>query len=267
MMAQPAVVFRPVAPAVSIRNDMASSLVGLVDKMHRSVLWWVRAAYRRRESEIVGDASPAVELEEVLTKTMRRWDDEFDELADTVAERFVRETNSLVVVALLAALRDAGFRRIPIRNTRRTNSIIQSIIKEIVALIKSIPRQYHTQVEGIIQRSLQRGRDLDYVASELVKRFNVTRHRAEFIARDQTNKATQAITAARWQDLGVDEGIWVHNAGGSKSYRETHVAFSGKRFSLSQGLYDSAVGYYVMPGELPNCKCTFRGVVPERLLA
>jgi hypothetical protein len=45
---------------------------------------------------------------------------------------------------------------------------------------------------------------------------------------------------------------------GAKEPRQTHLAMSGKRFKLSEGLYDSAVGRTVKPAELINCHCTFR---------
>ncbi len=38
---------------------------------------------------------------------------------------------------------------------------------------------------------------------------------------------------------------------------------NGKRFRLDEGLYDSAVGRKVLPGELVACNCTFRAVIPE----
>lgn len=62
------------------------------------------------------------------------------------------------------------------------------------------------------------------------------------------------------QSLGVTRGIWIHTSAG-KTYRETHVKMDGKEFDLSKGLYDSAVGDYVFPGSLPNCRCTYRPVL------
>ncbi len=46
--------------------------------------------------------------------------------------------------------------------------------------------------------------------------------------------------------------------GGTKVPRPTHVAMQGKRFKLENGLYDSAEGRNVKPGELYNCNCAYR---------
>ena len=38
---------------------------------------------------------------------------------------------------------------------------------------------------------------------------------------------------------------------------------NGKHFSLVEGLYDRTAGKKVLPGELVNCRCTYRAVVPD----
>ena len=98
--------------------------------------------------------------------------------------------------------------------------------------------------------------------TELEKRYGVTRRRADLIARDQANKATEAIKRVEGQHLGVKVGIWVHIPG-TKTSRATHKAMNGKPFLLSEGMYDSAVGRKVLPGELVACACTYRDFVPE----
>lgn len=92
--------------------------------------------------------------------------------------------------------------------------------------------------------------------------YAITKRRAKLIARDQSNKATQAIRSIEAKELGITEGVWVH-VPGAKSSRKTHMQMNGKRFRLDEGLYDSAVGRKVLPGELVACNCTFRAVIPE----
>lgn len=62
--------------------------------------------------------------------------------------------------------------------------------------------------------------------------------------------------------LGVKVGIWVHLPG-RKTSRATHMAMNGKPFLLSEGMYDSAVGRKVLPGQEPGCHCTYRNFMPE----
>lgn len=59
--------------------------------------------------------------------------------------------------------------------------------------------------------------------------------------------------------LGIKEGIWVHRPGAWSS-RKSHKAMDGKKFSLGKGMWDPDEGKFVMPGELPACRCSFRAV-------
>ena len=53
-----------------------------------------------------------------------------------------------------------------------------------------------TNVEGLVMRSVQTGRDLRQLTTDLQEQFGVTRRRAAFIARHQSNKATASMTRA-----------------------------------------------------------------------
>lgn len=158
-------------------------------------------------------------------------------------------------------MKAAGF-TVQIHPSRVLNDTVKALIAENVSLIRSIPQQFFQQVESLVQRSIIQGRDVASLRDELQGRFGVTRNRAKLIARDQSNKAFQAIKRAENQQLGIKEGIWVH-VPGTKSSRKTHMRMNGKRFKLNEGLYDSDVKRKVLPGELVACNCVYRAVIPE----
>ncbi|MNY47535.1 Phage Mu protein F like protein [compost metagenome] len=87
-----------------------------------------------------------------------------------------------------------------------------------------------------------------------------TDKRAEFIARDQTNKATSVINRARQRDLGITKAVWMHMRGG-KHPRESHVDADGEEFDLDKGMFLD--GKWIQPGEEPNCGCQAGPVIPE----
>ena len=66
--------------------------------------------------------------------------------------------------------------------------IMRATIGQQVSLIKSIPSQYFTNIESLVMRSVQTGRDLEQLTTDLQEQFGVTRRRAAFIARDQTTR-------------------------------------------------------------------------------
>lgn len=247
---------RPTRPSAAIERAYRKKLDDLIDKMQRSVVWWISAAYRKREKQITQDAGPARSLAEELQSVMRDWQRDFDKAAEDMARWFAENDVRHVRNSTREAFKSAGLAEIFTVKfrymSRHERDVLQSIIIENVNLIKSIPQQYLTEVQGLVQRCVQNGRDLGYLREELQKRYEITKRRAATIARDQTNKATENLSRARMQSLGVTKGIWIHTSAG-KTYRETHVKMDGKEFDLSKGLYDSAVGREVFPGELVNC--------------
>lgn len=248
-------ILRAVKPNAGIRAKYRRRLEAMIDDMNRSVVWWLRAEYRREENRIAQDASPAAALGKRIQTLFRYWMRRWQNKLEDFARDFVHSTERKTRNSIKQALKDAGF-TVRMDPARAENDVTAALIRENVALIKSIPEHYFTEVTGLVMRSASRGRDVKFLEDELAKR------RAKLIARDQSNKATQAIRSIEAKELGITEGVWVH-VPGAKSSRKTHMQMNGKRFRLDEGLYDSAVGRKVLPGELVACNCTFRAVIPE----
>lgn len=208
------------------------------------------------------DASPARELIAVVRRLAARWQRRFDQLAPELSSWFATASAKRSDEALRASLRKGGF-TVKFKPTRAQNDAYQAVIGENVGLIKSIPAQHLTQVEGMVMRSVQVGRDLGPLVRDLEHQFRVTRRRASFIARDQNNKATAVLTRVRHQELGIAEARWQHSHGG-KAPRPTHLKASKDRtvYRVAEGWYDPAVQKHVWPGELPNCRCVAIPVIP-----
>lgn len=264
-------VLRPIHANAGIRAAYRKRLLALTNEMLDSYRHWVLAAYKRTPPKMAADASryskkqkartglASREMERELRKLGRRWEDRFDDAALRMAGWFAKSTAERTDGALKHIL-DKGGWTVPFTMTPAMRDVLNATVAENVSLIKSIPQQFHTQVEGLVMRSVTAGRDLSELSTELSERFGVTRRRAEFIAIDQNNKATAALRKARELEIGLEDGIWLHSHAGKKP-RKTHLANNGKRFSIREGWYDPAVRKKIMPGELPRCRCTWRVVV------
>jgi SPP1 gp7 family putative phage head morphogenesis protein len=130
-----------------------------------------------------------------------------------------------------------------------------------VSLIKSIPEEYLKQVEGAVMRSVQTGRDLGKLSKELQKKFGVSKRKAALISRDQNNKATSAFQRARQQELGITKAIWMHSHAGQEP-RPSHVAMNGKEYDINKGMWDRDEQEWIFPGQLINCRCTSKSIIP-----
>ena len=253
-------ILRAVRPNAGIRAKYRRRLEDMIDDMQKSVVWWLRAEYRRQEKHITPD-SPAEDLGRRVDRLFRYWMRRWREKMEDYARDFVHSTERKTQNSFKQALRDAGF-TVRMDKKRVQNDVVKALIEENVNLIQSIPQHYFTEVTGMVMRSAATGRDTDFLMNELQKRYEITRRRAKLIARDQCNKATEAIKRVECKQLGIIEGIWVH-VPGTKSSRKTHMQMNGKRFRLDEGMYDSAVKRKVLPGELVACNCTYRAVIPE----
>jgi SPP1 gp7 family putative phage head morphogenesis protein len=253
-------VLRGVQPNAGIEAAYRGKMQALVAEMDKSVLYWLRAAYRGNTPVMAQDRTPADELRDAIRKLAKRWQKNFDEAAVEMAEHFSRSVAERSSGALMAILKKAGF-TVKFKMTPAMRDIMQATIGQQVSLIKSIPSQHFTNIEGLVMRSVQTGRDLGQLTKDLQEQFGVTHRRAAFIARDQNNKATASMTRARQDELGVSEAIWVHSGAG-KHPRPTHVAMNGKKYDVNKGMWDSAVNRWIFPGEEINCRCISRSIIP-----
>ena len=251
---------RPVHPNAGIQAAYKRRLLTLVNEMIDSYKYWLIAAHRAHPPALAQDETPSKALEIEIRKLGRRWKRKFDEMADKLAEYFAKSTRARSDAALRKIFKDAGWSVPMPKMTRTMRDVMTATITENVSLIRSIPEQFHTQIEGLVMRSFVVGGDLQQLTGDLQKRFKVTRKRAELIARDQTIKATSAFARVRYLDMGIKEAVWMHSGAG-KEPRPTHVRNSGKRYDIERGWFDPAVGEYIHPGQLINCRCTSRPVV------
>lgn len=249
---------RPVHANQGIEAAYRKRLDRLIDEMQRSVVYWLTAAYRRNVPEIAQDESPAMALTKMMRRLARQWQRRFDEAAQPVASEFAETSMSAADLSLRNALRQKGF-SVQFQMTRAANDVFQATVQENVGLIKSIAAEHLQDVQGLVMRSVTQGRDLEGLVEDLQKRYGVTKRRAAFIARDQSNKATATITRVRQKGLGITKARWLHSSGG-KHPRPSHVAASGKTYDIEKGMYLD--GKWVFPGTEPNCRCVSISIIP-----
>jgi SPP1 gp7 family putative phage head morphogenesis protein len=189
-----------------------------------------------------------------------RWVKNFDKLAPQIAAQFASKNFAVTEHTLKNALRDAGF-TVRFAPTTASMNAYKAVVAENVGLIRSIPQQYLTNVQSLVWQSVQRGSDMATLSVKLREQYGVTERRAALIARDQNAKAKATIENTRRQQIGIKQAIWQHSSAG-KVPRPEHVGFNGKVFDLAKGMYDSVEKEWILPGQLINCRCTSRAIIP-----
>jgi SPP1 gp7 family putative phage head morphogenesis protein len=251
-----------VFPNCGIEAAYRKALLKLVSDMHESFLYWLAPAYKKEPTpiELAQDASSTSTMMAAIRKLIKRWERRFAWAAPKLAEWFAKSANSRSDADLKNILRRGGI-SVRFQLTKAQREIIAATIAENVALIKSIPQRYHQSVVPIVMQAVKEGRKQSELVKELKKQFRVTQRRAELIARDQNNKATAQLVRARQVELGIKKAIWLHSGGG-RVPRPTHVKQSGKPYDVVRGWYDPHEKKHIHPGQLINCRCVSKSIIP-----
>jgi SPP1 gp7 family putative phage head morphogenesis protein len=255
---------RPVWPSAAIEAWYRTELQKMVRTMSRELYEVLRAAWKSAETVSDGamDAKrPSIDLlRRALDKWGGLWTRRLESLSDKLANEFANKSRTYTDRALKQAFSDAGL-TVKFQPTKGMLEGYAAVVHENVGLIKSIPQKYLTDVQSVVWTNVMKGGDLKAMAEGIEHTYGVTKRRAAFIARDQNNKAKAVFERERDKELGVTHFIWVHSHAG-KEPRPTHVRAAGKKYSIEKGMYDSDEGKYVFPGELINCRCTQRAILP-----
>lgn len=286
------VLARPNRPNAGVEARYRQRLDSLIGEMNASVIYWLKAQYRKTPPKMqelthddvlvrirrrnlddagrditdpssVGMAfdrrTPAEFLAEAFARLRERWERKFDETAAGLAEWFAVESWRRSDGQLKRLLAQSPF-SVKFQMTPAMRDVLAATTSENVALIKSIPSQYLTQVEGIVMRSVTAGRDLAPMVAELTEQFGVTKRRAAFIAINQNNQATANMTRVRQVELGL-KAVWMHSHAG-KEPRPTHLRNNGEPYDPAAGWFDPAERKRIWPGQLINCRCFTKTIVP-----
>lgn len=274
------IVLGAVVPNVQTEAAYRRDLAKAIANMSASYEYWLRAKYRRalETNQAAGrlpDPSLAQDekarsagfgdlddLFDELARLRAHWEKHFDSLAAKLAAQAVRSMYDDNVFSWNSKLKRAGF-DIDLQLTPSQRLILKAKVPENVALIRSIQQGYHKDIEGIVSRNFLKGRDLSTMADEIKERGGVTTKRAALIARDQSNKATAQMNAARQQELGLNWATWLHSSAG-KEPRHTHVKAGREQwvFNTQAGIdFGDSFGQ-VLPGEAINCRCHSRTIIP-----
>lgn len=210
------------------------------------------------------DEAPVTQLRKMFRELATNWAKRFDKGAADLAKHFAKASRRRSDAQLKAILRKAGM-SVDFTMSRAMQDAMAAVVAENVGLIKSIPEQYLGRVEQATMRSVAAGRDMAALKKDISRLRVVTSRRAALIARDQNNKATASLQRVRQMELGITQAIWMHSYGGHHP-RKSHLKNDGKRYDVAKGWYDPEEKRWIIPGELINCRCVSRSVIPGMIV-
>lgn len=256
----------PVWPNVGVETWYRKRLQAEIRRMAQDMYTSMRRAWNDSapafDIALAYDAPGRVtQLKKALAKWGSTWIGRLDKLSVTLAAQFANRSFHATQTSMKDSFRKAGF-TVRFQPTRGSIEAYRAVHAENVNLIKSIPEKYLTDVQSAVWTSVMQGGNLSDLSLVIQKKYGLAFKRAALIARDQNNKAKAVIENVRRMELGIVEAIWLHSAA-SKVPRPSHIhVMNGQRYKLKDGMYDPDEGRFVFPGELINCRCVSKSVVP-----
>lgn len=179
--------------------------------------------------------------------------------AEAVGERMVRE---------VAARDERAWMRVANQMSRAlkeeiatapTGHVMRKRMAEQVKLITSLPTEAGQRVHDLTLRGMIEGARTDAIAAEILRTGEVTKSRADLIARTEVSRTATALTQARAEHVGSEGYTW--RTVGDGSVRASHRAMAGKFVRWdSPPTLDDLTGH---AGALPNCRCFCEPVISD----
>jgi SPP1 gp7 family putative phage head morphogenesis protein len=252
---------------LTLVRQMSKETKGQIAKLFRSE---VLKEYVAQQEQMTTDASITSKSKKIMRVLTNKFEALFALKAKPISETMVNGASQVSKSNLHASLKklSGGLSLKTGVIPKGMEEVSNAIVAENVALIKSIPSQYFTDITGSVMRSITTGARLSVLISEIQKYDGVTERRARNIALDQTRKAYNSINKQRMQAVGVKQFEWIHSGGGQHP-RKSHIAMNGNIYSfddlpiinkeqVGSGYEGPITG---IPGQAINCKCTMVPVI------
>lgn len=144
--------------------------------------------------------------------------------------------------------------------TDKMHAKVRRQILNNVQLIKSIPEEYFERLADSVYQNISQAKRWENLSDRLIATIiddgEITRRRANTIARDQTAKMTAAFNEERQTSVGVTHYQW--QTAGDERVRPEHADNDGQIFA-----WDDPPAETGHPGHDVNCRCVALAVFEE----
>jgi SPP1 gp7 family putative phage head morphogenesis protein len=227
--------------AARVRLELEPLIDGTVEPDRQDAAWDVRETVRARLANI--------------RRNMLGTGKQQSKAVDTIAGRVV-EANGREFERVL---------RINPRQVSANLSLeIDKFRRENVDLIQSIPDTLLDDVGKVLDESWSKGERVEVLRAKIEKRFEVSKSKADLIARDQVLKLNAQVTRERQKASGITEYIWITSRdervrgnpdGLYPDSSHDHYSLDGTRQRWDAPPQVADDGTTAHPGEDYQCRC------------
>jgi len=147
--------------------------------------------------------------------------------------------------------------------TEGLEDFIASSINTNVKLISTLPEQYLSQVEVIVNKGVASGARYDTIAREIMGKTGASSKLAKrigVIARNEVQTINSQLTLRRSSALGIKRGIY--RTSEDEKVRTCHRELNGVEYDLVKGAWSKSCKKFIQPGITDiNCRCSYSPVI------
>lgn len=196
----------------------------------------------------------------IVERALRRYATTIEGWASSVGGRMVAEVAARDRKAWMAVSREMGkavHREIA---NAPTGALLRQRLADQVSLITSLPMEAADRVHTLTIEGLSKGTRASEIAAEIMKTGEVTRSRADLIARTEVSRTSTEFTRARAESIGSTHFVW--RTAGDSDVRPSHRALNGKAFRWDDPP-ECDPGHHALPGAIWNCRCYAEPVLKD----
>jgi len=257
----------PLKPNVASQSRYKKELNKLINLMFNDYEREIKKLVTIEFKGYAQDSSFTNQSNILLNALSKKWTMRFNKVSKTFLKRFISQVEKSSTKNLKTSLKQlsGGMSIKPPKMPLDLKEKLQAHIKENIKLIKSIPKEFHTKVENVINRSIQQGqgtKEIYDTALENLKdgKFNQEK-RASLIARLETSKITATISFEKLKSVGVKKFRWKHSGGGAEP-RKLHQEYHDMIFSFDDlPIINEEPEIRGLPGTIWNCGCYMEPVI------
>lgn len=196
----------------------------------------------------------------IVERALRRYASTIEAWASSVGGRMVAEVAARDRKAWMAVSREMGTAIHREIEQAPTGALLRQRLAEQVSLITSLPTEAAERVHALTIEGLSNGARASEIAAEIMRTGEVTKSRADLIARTEVSRTSTELTRARAESIGSTHFIW--RTAGDSDVRPSHRALNGKAFAWNDPP-ECDPGHHALPGAIWNCRCYAEPVLKD----
>lgn len=147
-----------------------------------------------------------------------------------------------------------------LRKSSPIGKLLRTLQAEQVELITSLPLEAAQRVHELTLKNLEGSKRAPDIVKQIMRTGEVTKSRANLIARTEIARASSLLTEARAKTIGSEGYIW--RTSKDQDVRLSHKKMEGKfvRWDSPPTLTDGTTTH---AGQIYNCRCYPEPVIPD----